>query len=96
MSYFPRLQFAALEKLASSPDGLIAADFTCLFTQVSPQARASRAAELVKSLACRLWVRQSGRRMPDGGRYAVRVWAITDEGLGRLAELQAAGTGEAS
>ena len=89
MSYFPRLQFAAVEKLASSPDGMIARDFTYLFPGSSDRNRDSKAAALVHALRCKGFARQSGRRTPEGGRYPVRVWVITDEGRAWLESAQA-------
>jgi hypothetical protein len=90
MSHFPYLQFAAMEKLASSPDGMTARDFTYLFPgSTTEHGRCSRAAELVHALRCKGHVRESGRRVPEGARCAVRVWVITDEGQAWLEAAQA-------
>ena len=81
MSHFPVLQLAAMEKFAASPDGLLACDLTCLFPGGTDHGRRSRAAELVHALRCKGYLRESGRRTPEGGRYPVRVWAATTAGL---------------
>jgi len=85
MSHFPYLQFAAMEKFASSPDGMIARDLTYLFPgSATEHGRCSRAAELVHALRCKGYLRESGRRTPEGGRYPVRLWAATAAGLAWL------------
>jgi hypothetical protein len=95
MSRPPQLQLAALEKLASSPAGLITHDLAYLAGGGTPRARLTNAAALARVLSCKGWAADSGeRRKPADGPYRVRVWVITRRGLEQL-EAEQARTGGA-